>query len=396
MQQSQIVVYLSNAVDELIKSERSITTDSPAATNKVFALAGAMSGVGLRSIVLSLGRGRQNYTAINHSATVRRVDESAILYADFWHFPLLTHLVSFISVALLLIKLIRRHPSLCVLAYNRSYHYLLALSLARLWGINIYLDLEDGYIVENKGILRCVKNNLTRLVFNKLCSSGAVIATSGLAKQLSHSAPLVCFGVADYLGQPLQNWQAPKLQILFSGSLIEEAGSGLLLDTLKILRQRYYCLQEVLHFVVTGKGPWASTFQAYALEFPEWLTFGEGLPKAKYLDQLSNCHVGLSLRLASFEMSDTTFPSKVIEYANHGLLVLTTRASDVPILLDEGACYLDEESPYALAELLTSLPVHRIELSKTAKLGQRRVQAMCNPKVVGKALKQLLSNRVAN
>jgi hypothetical protein len=396
MRQRQVVVYLSNAVDESIKAERSITTDSPAATNKVFALAAAMRGVDIHCIVLSLGRGRQNSTGIKLSATTLRVDQGAVIYADFWHFPLLTHLVSFISLAFLLVKLIRLHPGLCVLAYNRSYHYLLALFIARLLGVNLYLDLEDGYNVENKGILRHVKNYLTRLVFNSLCSSGAVIATSGLAKQLSHSAPLVCYGVADYLGQPLQNWQAPKLQILFSGSLIEEAGSGLLLDTLKILRQRYTCLQEVLHFVVTGKGPWASTFQAFALEFPEWLTFGEGLLKAKYLDQLSNCHVGLSLRLASFEMSDTTFPSKVIEYANHGLLVLTTRASDVPILLDEGACYLDEETPYALAELLASLPVHRIELAKTAKLGQRRVQEMCNPKVVGKALKQLLSNRISN
>ncbi len=396
MRQSQVVIYLSNAVDESIKAERAIATDSPAATNKVFALVGAMRGVGMRSMVLSLGRGRQNYTGINHSATVRRVDKSIVLYADFWHLPLLTHLLSFISLAILLAKLIRRHPGLCVLVYNRSYHYLLALSLARLMGVNLYLDLEDGYIVENKGVMRRVKNALTRLVFDTLCSSGALIATSGLAKQLGHSAPLVCYGVADYMGPPLQDWKAPKLQILFSGSLVKEAGSYLLLETLEVLRQRYSWLQGLLHFVVTGKGALASSFHTYANEFPEWLSFGEALPKTEYLEHLKASHVGLSLRLSSFEMCETTFPSKLIEYANHGLLVLTTRASDVPTLLGENALFIDEETPNALAALLTSLPVRRVELAQTAKFGQKRVQAICSPKVVGESLKQLLSNRVAN
>ena len=84
MRQRQVVVYLSNAVDESIKAERAITTDSPAATNKVLALAGAMRGVGMRCTVLSLGRGRQNGTCIQHAATAKRLEHGTVLYAAFW------------------------------------------------------------------------------------------------------------------------------------------------------------------------------------------------------------------------------------------------------------------------------------------------------------------------
>ena len=119
MRQAEIVVYLSNAIDESIRQERSITTDSPAATNKVFALARAMRGVGMRCIVLSLGRGRQSGSGNRHAATARRQRHGAVLYAEFWQSRWVTHWISSLSIMLLLAKLIRRHPGLSVLVYNR-------------------------------------------------------------------------------------------------------------------------------------------------------------------------------------------------------------------------------------------------------------------------------------
>jgi hypothetical protein len=124
-------------------------------------------------------------------------------------------------------------------------------------------------------------------------------------------------------------------------------------------------------------------FLGLAAQAPEWLIFGESLgSKAS--------HVGLSLRLAGYEMGATTLPSKAVEHALHGLLVLTTRASDVPMLFGKEALYLEEESAQALASLLASLPGLRESLRNTAIRGRKRVLNACAPEVVGQGIRRLL------
>ena len=392
IRQTQFVVYLSNALDESTRAERSITTDSAAATNKVFALAGAMRGVGVHCTVLSLGRGRQNNSCIRHPAMTRRFEHGAIIYAAFWQLPWLTHLVSMISLAWLLTKLILRYPALCVLAYNRLYHYVPALLLTRVLGVSVYLDLEDGYNAEGRVGPQYLTNTLTRRLFSWLCPHGSMVANTGLAGQLGRPPAMVCYGVASATQSPCQDWNSERLQVLFSGTLLEEVGCKLLLEALEILRCQHSEVQKGIHVVVTGKGPFAGAFRRWAEQSPDWLSFGELMSRRDYITLLNNCHVGLSLRLSAYEMGATTFPSKVVEYAQHGLLVLTTRTSDVPLLFGEEALYLEEESSKALAALLLGLPRLRERLRNTAIRGHKRILNACAPEVVGQGIRLLIRN----
>lgn len=396
MQEAQALVYISNAVDEAIRSERSIKTDSPAANNKVFTLARAMHDVGVDCTVLSLGRGRQNGSGIRHAASTKRLEHGPIIYAAFWQSFWLTHMVSFVSLAWLLKKLIRRNPALCVLAYNRSYHYLLALLLARLSGVRVYLDLEDGYIVEGHGRIRHLKNTLTRRLFSWLCPHGSMVANSSLASQLDQPPAMVCYGVA-FAGQaPCQNWSSGRLQVLFSGTLLEEVGCKLLLDALEILRSQHPEVVKEIHVLVTGKGPFVEAFRRWEERAPELLSFGGSMCRIDYINMLKRCHVGLSLRLSAHEMGATTFPSKVVEYAQHGLLVLTTRSSDVPMLFGKEALYLEEESAKSLATLMASLPRLRESNRNTAIRGRKRVLNACAPEVVGQGIRRLLVQKTGD
>lgn len=395
MGKTDVVIYLSNAVDELTKQERAINTDSPAATNKVFALARAIRGVGVRCIVLSLGRGRQNGNGKRHAATVRRLSHGAVLYAEFRQSPWLTHLMSFVSLAWLLVKLIRRHPDLCVLVYNRGYHYLPALLLARILRARCYLDLEDGYIVEGHGGVRHLKNALSQRIYSWLCSSGSMVANTGLAVQLDRPPAMVCYGVASASMEPCQDWNAERLQVLFSGTLIEEVGCEVLLSTLEILRRQYSDMMYKMHFVVTGKGVFSESFRNFANQAPELLSFRGALTRKEYLNVLNSSHVGLSLRLSAYEMGSTTFPSKVVEYAEHGLVLITTRTSDVPMLFENDALYLEDESAEALAKMLISLPRQRESLQNISICGRKRVLRACAPDVVGRGICRMLTQEVA-
>jgi len=381
-----LVVYLSNAIDEDCRLSRAITTDSPAASNKVLAIANAIQLTGSRCIILSLGRGRQNGKGAWHSAFCQRQKGILFIYCDFFHFPLFTHIISSVSLTILMMKLVSRNPNLVLLAYNRSFHYIFTLIYAQLTHVRCYLDLEDGYINEGSKFFRLFKNACVRWIYGWLCSSGAMITNIGLARQLTLPPKFVCYGVVENNDSPCQNWRAKRLQVLFSGTLLEEVGSKLLITTINILREKYPDLVNHLHFIVTGKGPFSDDFYTLATLAPDWLSFGGLMPRSAYLKILRESHVGLNLRITDFEMSATTFPSKVIEYAEHGLLIVSTRVSDVPLLFGDAAIYLENETAGALVTLLVSLPTWRNDFPRIASLGRERIFQICSPIAIGSSI----------
>lgn len=387
-----LVVYICNALDESVRERRQITTDSPAATNKVRGLANAMRDAQLHCIVLSLGRGRQNGGGSWHPAEIRRVGRTLFVYCGFLHLPLLTHLISALSVAYIVVKIAWRQSNLTVLSYNRSYHYILALIAARLLKVRSFLDLEDGYNNEGESLCGRLKNTIMGKAFGWLCPDGAMVANFGLSKQLACPPILACYGVAEDIGEPSQDWQSEQMQILFGGTLIEEVGCGLLISAVDILRHQKPNLVKKLRFVVTGKGPCADDFRALSIRAPEWVTFLESLPSIEYKKILHASHIGLSLRLAAYEMSNTTFPSKIVEYAQHGLLVVSTRTSDVPLLFGETALYLNEETASALADFLGSLVESREKLSVIALEGRKKILRACSPLKIGLDMKAMLTS----
>ena len=88
------LAYLCNAIDEATCLERGITSDSPAATEKVLQVASALVNAGVRPIILSMGRGRQHGSWRWHRAKVRRTGRLVVLYAPFMDAPILTHIVT--------------------------------------------------------------------------------------------------------------------------------------------------------------------------------------------------------------------------------------------------------------------------------------------------------------
>ena len=385
--QRTLIAYLCNAIDESTRLQRHIVTDSPAATNKVLGVADAIRLVGLSCLVLSLGRGRQNGSRHWYSARTRRDKGVALIYCPFLHFPFLTHFVTALGLLTVVIRLAIRHPDMILLSYNRAYHYVPALMVARLLGVRSCLDLEDGFILEGRGRLRRLKNSFTRKLFACLCPDGAMVANSNLAHQLDKAPALVCHGVASRVNSLRPDWEHNRLHILFCGTLLEEVGCKLLIDAIDILKRQHPEMAQQLHFVVTGKGPCVAIFREMAYREPEWLSFSESLPRAKYVEAICNSHVGLSLRLAKYEMGATTFPSKVIEYAEYGLLVFSTRVGDVQLLFGDDALYLDEETPTELAKMLVALPAKRIALRDTAFRGQEKVLSNCSPYTIGREIR---------
>lgn len=382
------LIYLCNAIDERTCLERSITSDSPAATQKVLQVTSALRKSRVRAVVLSLGRGRQQRSGKWFPAKVVREGGAPIIYAPFFDFPVLTHLVSLFGLLPLIWRLRSSRCLSVILAYNRLPHYMAAMELARLLRLRRFLDLEDGDAKEEGSPEHRWFTRVLSARFDHLCNAGGMLAASALGRQYTGQKAVCCYGVAtpvpDY-----RDWDAKPLVVLLGGTLQRTTGAQLFAEAISHLRRSARPGLDAIEFVVTGKGEMAPSLQALAEQ--------EGLPKVHFLGSVSRsdyiqaarrAHIGLALKLPSSDLADTTFPSKVIELAATGLLVLSTRVSDVPVLFrEDGAIYLNGENPQELAERLLWLVEHRDEVARTAARGQAYIAEACSPEKVGQLLK---------
>lgn len=384
-------VYLCNALDQQTKDSRHITSDSPAATNKVHAICRALQIAQGDATVLSLGRGRQRASGRWYCGRTRVVDGVTYVYAPFWDFPGITHIITALCLVPLVIRLRRCADVNSLIVYNRLPHYLLAVIVARAIGFHCFLDLEDGH-TNHGGRFARIRNACLRRTFDMLCDSGAVLAATALKRQTTNPRTQVCYGAVEPRIEPV-SWPVDRLIVLYSGSLLRETGATLFIEFLRYLIQHHPTVATQFQFVVTGKGTAAQDIARLATSEARHVLEYRGMVDAfEYQRILRQCHIGMSLKLASEEMGATTYPSKTLEYAAGGLLLVSTIVSDVPRLFDDTAIFIQNETPAAVAEIFVWIAANRDQAAQVALKGQARVVERCGFKPVGEALKDFFDN----
>lgn len=384
------VIYLCNALDDATKAERKITTDSPAATNKVFRLCLALQKAGAEVAILSMGRGRQQGSFTRFARSECFYTEIQLFYAAFWDIPFLTHLVTACSLAGQFFRIRRQKKQSVLVAYNRLWHYIPILCIARLLRVPCYLDLEDGF-VGHPGISQ---RFLTHF-FDWVCGQGSLLACEALGNQVKSQRQLVCYGVANVSKACEKNWSDGEIRVLFGGTLCEETGASLFIQAIRILIRKYSESISNIHFVVTGFGDMADEIKHLAMDEADGIVeFRGSVSTREYKQLLDKSHIGLCLKLASGSFHGSTFPSKVIELVSHGLLLVSTQVSDVPkIFSSQEALLLPDETPESLADALFWAATHRDEACLMAKKGREAVLLCCAPERVGAELARFLMGK---
>jgi len=289
------VIYLCNALDDVTKAERKITTDSPAATNKVLGLCRALQNAGAEVAILSMGRGRQQGSFTRFARSEYFYTEIQLFYAAFWDIPFLTHLVTACSLAGQFFRIRRQKKQPVLVAYNRLWHYMPTLCIARLLRVPCYLDLEDGFI-GRPGISQIFLTHF----FDWACDQGSLLACKALGNQVKSQRQLVCYGVADVSGACEKNWSDGKIQVLFGGTLGKDMGTELFIDAIRLLIKNKPEFQSRIHFVVTGKGDTQEDIDAFASEEAAgWVDFCGAVPRVDFDRIRDNSHIGLSLNVPS-------------------------------------------------------------------------------------------------
>jgi len=383
-----VVLVVCNALDDVTRMERRITTDSPAASRKVFLMAQALRLAGVRPVVLSLGRGRSDGSGDAFTAKVCRVGGVPTIYAPFSHRRGLSELLSLLGL-LRPLQQLARHSRRAVIFYNRMPAYLPLLRATSRLGYRSFLDLEDGEVIAG----RSLQERLARIVqaqFDRHCRDGALLACSAL-EAMTSVRPVYCYYGTAVGDVNVPRWQTDEISCLMSGTLANDTGAPLLIEAIRRLRARQLDWAAGLCFEITGKGESLGAFEQLAAE--------PGLPRvrvhgrtsdARYLEILRGCEIGLALKPVGGALADTTFPSKVIEFAGSGLLVLSTDISDVRRLLGDGARYLERNDPELLIERLSAIATDRNAAAHCARRGREVAEYHCAPSRAGEDLRRFL------
>ncbi|WP_430447039.1 MAG: glycosyltransferase [Pseudomonas piscis] len=389
-----LVLVVCNALDDVTRLERGIVSDSPAASRKVIMLCRALQAAGARTCILSLGRGQANGSFTYFSRKVKRVGGIPIVYAPFSHIRFFSQ---FLSLFFLIGALFRLSSSekKGVIFYNRMTAYLPLLFVASLMRYLRFLDLEDGEVLvpNQKSGLRVLKGRTIRWIFDSLCQHGALLACSALSGMTTIRPVLCYYGSTFAKTFGVRSFES-RQSVLMAGTLNADTGTDLLIEAIRLMREDGSSWTAKLHFEVTGKGEALTALQELAREggMPQVTVHGR-MTDAQYAEVLGRCSVGLALKPVGGPLADTTFPSKVIEFAEAGLLVLSTDISDVRAVLGSGAIYLTQNDPKELMSLLRDIVESPEKSQACAGEGQQAVLQRCAPKVAGPAMLDFLFGR---
>jgi len=192
----------------------------------------------------------------------------------------------------------------------------------------------------------------------------AILAHPELGKRLPASVPTVLVpGFVPESDRQKGNFEGGPVHFLYSGSLDSTRGVDLLLETLPLLPPSGW------HLHVSGAGILEKLVEKVAHD-RRWnanVTFHGSLPGDAYADLIQKCNVGLNCQRASDPISHVTFPSKIFSYLSAGLLVLSSRASNVPEICGDACSYVEEETPASLAAAMRRIIEDYPALSKHAR-----------------------------
>lgn len=387
------IMIACNALDEATRITRHITTDSPAASRKIFMLADALAENGAQVVVSSMGRGRARRKLTFYPKVSVRKRKFVIRYGMFSDLPLFSELLSILS----LVTALRRNKTeerQIIIFYNRMTAYIPALIVAKFLGYRCYLDLEDGETYESSpGYMKRLFNFSKRKVFDTLCSDGAILACSALASYTSLTNLYCYYGVFDAcLKKDFQKMET--LDILVSGTLNPDSGANTLIGALDRLKSTGDAAKlKSVTFHISGIGSSLAEFGRFENNDhgPRVLVHGR-LGQDAYQSLLARCDVGLSLKCVSGKYAHTTFPSKVIEYSGHGMLVVSTDISDVKRVFGEsGALYLEQDSGEQLAKIVQFIVDNREQCESIRQNGCLRASKALASAVAGRSMIDFLS-----
>lgn len=130
-----------------------------------------------------------------------------------------------------------------------------------------------------------------------------------------------------------------RLTVLYAGSMTKSYGVDRLLEAASLLPE--------VDFILCGKGELALGLSKELAMNVRYVGFVNTADLARLC---ARCDLLINPRPTDTDISEASFPSKLLEYAASGRPVLTTRISSIPSSIQRAYHYIDDESPQGIAQ----------------------------------------------
>jgi glycosyltransferase involved in cell wall biosynthesis len=383
--------FYCNALSDDQRLTRGIDTDSPAGTRKVVEIAHALQSVGVRVVIVSMGRGRADNTGTHHPPLATRLKGVPILYGPMVHRRYVSELFTLIWLAITAMRLAWRFRAARHLFYNQLTAYLPALVLLRTMRRATLCDIEDGRIGRAAESKLPTRGNAPPWLFSGLISHGAMLACSALNAATHIRPTMECYGAVFATGgEPRASGRDDgRLVVIMTGMFDDATGVDLLIEAFRGIEADPEPYRN-LRFELSGFGPRLECVRNTVAKCDLDVIVHERLNDRDYARMLQRASIGLSLKAVAGPYANTTFPSKVIEYAQHRLCLIATDISDVRRLFGDVVRYVTADDPAQLLSHLRWANSHRQEVGAAGARLRSHVEQDLGYGRVGSALRQFI------
>ena len=250
-----------------------------------------------------------------------------------------------------------------ILVYHSIYYSNLITILKKIKNFTLILELEELYQDVNNLTNKEIK------LENKIISLSDkyIVSTNHLLKKLDDTKPyIVINGNFSIKESKVKKFQDHKKHIVYAGIIdTVKKGAFTALSIVQGLSSDYK-----LHILGFGKEEDIQKLKKEITTFNKnnsiKVLYEGNLPDEKCNTFLQKCDIGLSCQTLEGSYSDTSFPSKIINYLTNGLEVLTVR---IPVVEDSevgNLVYFYDESSYDQARKIIS----EIKINRNKKIRQ--------------------------
>lgn len=180
---------------------------------------------------------------------------------------------------------------------------------------------------------------------------GLIGVNSNVKKALGLSIPFhkMFIGIDNANECPINSVSLEKpYKVAFAGTFIDYNGIEELMQAVVSLDAEKYELH------IFGYGPLCHKVEEYAEKFDN-IQFHGQIPNSEMLPRLSQMDILVNPRVVNVDISDYTFPSKIVEYLATGKAVISTRFSAMPQEYENFAFIIDQATPEAIAQKLEEI-----------------------------------------
>ncbi len=176
-----------------------------------------------------------------------------------------------------------------------------------------------------------------------------------------------------------------RVNIVYAGGLNAMYGVAYLIDAVKMLPAKNFVL------TLYGWGDLKENFLELSKNDNRF-HYGGLLNENDLIDKLIDADLLINPRPSNEAFSQSSFPSKLIEYLAIGRPILTTRLAGIPHSLSTFFNYIDDESPSGICSAILSVTdSNKSVLESKSSLGQAYVKNSYSEEAIGKSIQCLFN-----